>query len=550
MEANDYALIFQGQVVDGFELAAVKEYFTALMACEPEKTEMLFSGRRLIFKRFASEDEAQQAAERLRQIGMMVEIAPVPKKEGEYPDQTQSDGQESPPSEAGPLPSASPSSTSAPPASTPTTGADETETEAQAVAASLEALQAAPAKAEETSAVATSAAGSGQQERRILPFVFSGKGSEFFRIWIVNVLLTILTLGIYSAWAKVRTLRYFYGNTSLDGSAFEYLAEPMKILKGRLIVFAFFMFFSTMTKFYPLTGMLYLPVLLILTPWVIRQSLRFRYHYTAWRGVRFSFGGGLWDAAKAFIFWSMLPFIGVGLAVGLAQVVVLVKGSWWGDHATAMAILLGLIFFMSFLTVPLPWHRQTHYLVDNSRFGAASFNNSSTVGNFYKLFFVMIGIMLLIALIVGVCGAVIGFFLKNMEILEKVFAADMGRSREVLITVCFGLPYFVVVMIISALYKVRMTNLRVGKSTLGPHQLVSTYVTGSYLALVVTNTLFVILTLGLFYPFAKVRTARYAAAHTAITIRGDLDGFVTERQNEVSALGSEAGDFLDIDIGF
>ncbi|RYZ95608.1 MAG: DUF898 family protein, partial [Proteobacteria bacterium] len=30
---------------------------------------------------------------------------------------------------------------------------------------------------------------------------FRGQAGEFFRIWIVNTLLTILTLGIYSAWA-------------------------------------------------------------------------------------------------------------------------------------------------------------------------------------------------------------------------------------------------------------------------------------------------------------------------------------------------------------
>lgn len=44
------------------------------------------------------------------------------------------------------------------------------------------------------------------------PFRFTGNGREYFRIWIVNTLLTILTLGIYSAWAKVRKKRYIYGN--------------------------------------------------------------------------------------------------------------------------------------------------------------------------------------------------------------------------------------------------------------------------------------------------------------------------------------------------
>ena len=307
-------------------------------------------------------------------------------------------------------------------------------------------------------------------------------------------------------------MRYFYGNTSLDGNAFEYLAEPMKILKGRLIVFAFFMFFSIVMIIYPLIGIVYFFLLLILTPWVIRQALRFRYHYTAWRGVRFSFAGSLWDAAKAFVFWP-LSFV-----------------------------LLGV------MPLPFWWHSQTHYLVDNAHFGAASFENRSTVGNFIKLLFVIFGSIMLVCLITAIFGGVIVTAIAAFETMEmsrqqlSVVIAVLGMPLSFVIIICCATPF--------ALYKVRMTNLRVGKSTLGPHQLVSAYATGSYLALLVTNTLFVILTLGLFYPFAKVRTARYAAAHTEIITVGDLDGFVTERQSEVSALGGETADFLDIDIGF
>ena len=67
---------------------------------------------------------------------------------------------------------------------------------------------------------------------------FTGRAGEFFGIWFVNLSLSILTLGIYSAWAKVRTERYFYGNTRLAGAAFEYFASPIAILKGRLIAYA------------------------------------------------------------------------------------------------------------------------------------------------------------------------------------------------------------------------------------------------------------------------------------------------------------------------
>lgn len=72
------------------------------------------------------------------------------------------------------------------------------------------------------------------------PFVrakFTGSASEYFGIWIVNVLLTIVTIGIYSAWAKVRRNRYFYGNTVLLGRAFEYHATGKQIFLGRAIVF-------------------------------------------------------------------------------------------------------------------------------------------------------------------------------------------------------------------------------------------------------------------------------------------------------------------------
>ena len=73
------------------------------------------------------------------------------------------------------------------------------------------------------------------------PFEFSGTVGEYFKIWIVNLFLTVITVGIYSAWAKVRTRRYFYACTSLAGHPFDYLANPVNILKGHLIVGGLFL---------------------------------------------------------------------------------------------------------------------------------------------------------------------------------------------------------------------------------------------------------------------------------------------------------------------
>lgn len=78
------------------------------------------------------------------------------------------------------------------------------------------------------------------QSHRKIGFEFRGDGIEYFKIWIVNILLTIVTLGIYSAWATVRNNRYFYSNLYLDNDNFRYLADPLTILKGRLIALAAF----------------------------------------------------------------------------------------------------------------------------------------------------------------------------------------------------------------------------------------------------------------------------------------------------------------------
>ena len=69
-----------------------------------------------------------------------------------------------------------------------------------------------------------------------LPFEFTGKAKEFFGIWLSNLLLSILTLGIYSAWAKVRRRRFFLGHTLIGGHRFDYHADPKVILKGRAVV--------------------------------------------------------------------------------------------------------------------------------------------------------------------------------------------------------------------------------------------------------------------------------------------------------------------------
>ena len=59
--------------------------------------------------------------------------------------------------------------------------------------------------------------------------MFHGTGGEFFGIWIINIIFSLLTLGIYTAWAKVRVRRYFAVMTSFRGERFDYHASAWPI---------------------------------------------------------------------------------------------------------------------------------------------------------------------------------------------------------------------------------------------------------------------------------------------------------------------------------
>lgn len=120
-------------------------------------------------------------------------------------------------------------------------------------------------------------------------FEFRGSGTEYFRIWFVNLCLSILTLGIYSAWATVRNRRYLYGSTYLMDSAFDFHARGAQILKGRLVAVALFAAYISLGQWAPLWQGVLMLVLLPFVPWVIVQARRFNTTNTSWRGVRLGF---------------------------------------------------------------------------------------------------------------------------------------------------------------------------------------------------------------------------------------------------------------------
>ena len=141
------------------------------------------------------------------------------------------------------------------------------------------------------------------------PPEFNGKTGEYFGIWFVNLLLSLVTLGIYSAWAKVRTERYFYGNTRLAGSSFDYLADPVAILKGRLIAYAVVIVLVLSSHFLPVLYVLMILALFALMPLIVVLALRFRARNSAWRGLSFRFDRSGGAAYGPFFGWPLLNVV-------------------------------------------------------------------------------------------------------------------------------------------------------------------------------------------------------------------------------------------------
>jgi len=348
---------------------------------------------------------------------------------------------------------------------------------------------------------------------REIPFEFTATGGEYFRIWIVNALLSICTLGIYSAWAKVRRLRYFYGSTSLDGATFDYHGDPKAILKGRLIAVGTYVLYLAASRVSPALSLLFLPLFVFGVPWIIMRSRRFHLRMTSWRGLRFHFHGGYRGALAAYVGWALLGMLSAGILVPLAH-----------------------------------WKR-IHYLLSNTAYGTERFRFTTSTGAFYRFFLLTLLFAVLASfgamLLLGGYGALFGATTVSTGTDPRVAYAALGKlfaGPTILVFLIAGL-------LIGAYYQKSLVNASFGGIEVGPHRVRSTLKTGRLAFLLVTNLLGIVFTIGLFAPWARVRLMRYQFSQTTVLAEGDLDAFTAAASDGSGAAGEEIGEFFDIDFG-
>jgi uncharacterized membrane protein YjgN (DUF898 family) len=440
------------------------------------------------------------------------------------------------------------------------------------------------------------------------PVVFTGTAAEYFGIWIMNLLLSIVTLGIYSAWAKVRRKKYFYNNTLVDGVGFDYHANPINILKGRVIAFVLFVIYSVVSGINPIFGALMGLALFLALPWIIVRGMMFNARNSSHRGLRFDFDGKYGEAALVYIGFTILIIVTLGLAL------------------------------------PFVMRRSHKFVIDHHKFGTSNFHMNALIKDFYMIYLKLFGVIFAIGLIasLGMKSLIsdnmmphaslepspyvkqaayhapshvdAGGFMKVADVTttepavteeqaadtaaadenmsednylkglttaeraeydaqikayENEFAKGTAKKKpenpmgkvfgplttmlgSMIYATIFGviLLYVLIILSMTAYIRSRLYNLIWNNTSLEHIQFSSNQRMRDLIWLYLSNAIVLLFTLGLATPWAQIRMARYRAEHMALSGETDWDKFVGEKKDASRALGEEIADMFDVDISF
>lgn len=157
-------------------------------------------------------------------------------------------------------------------------------------------------------------------------FAFEGNWREYAPIAFTNLLLTIVTLGIYRFWATARTRRYLWSRSRFVDEHLEWTGTGKELLIGFLLVMVLFAvpFFlvTQVAQAMALRGEMAVAGVLAFLSWLAifylggiaqYRALRYRLARTRWRGIR----GGSDDQGFGYGVSYMIKTLAGTLALGL-----------------------------------------------------------------------------------------------------------------------------------------------------------------------------------------------------------------------------------------
>lgn len=389
------------------------------------------------------------------------------------------------------------------------------------------------------------------------PVSFTGTGSEYFKIWIVNLLLTIISFGVYYPWAKVRKNKYVYSNTLVDGVAFDYLGTGSVLLKGMLITGVL----SVMYNFALNSGswlifFIFSTTIALLIPWLIWKSFRFKLSISSYRALSFSFLGTLKDAYKNFLPVIIFNAIFIGFIFNSTSNLKYLESNNIKPteyNISNIDIVFSLIFLSIFALLPLFHWLLKKYQHNNYQWAGLRTQFYATPRQFYKQWVFATLPYLCIFLISIIAMIIIDLYInyvndtKNISMIISTFILN----APFMMLIVMILMYLVIPAISLAIFNAGLQNIiwnstQVNGIVFNSHLRVKTL-----FWLYVKNYLLTLITFGLYWPFAVINIIKTKLS--AVTIITELPIMYLAKQEtpnykERNATGDEIVDLFGIDI--
>lgn len=391
---------------------------------------------------------------------------------------------------------------------------------------------------------------------------FTGRGGEYFRVWIVNVLLGIVTLGLYTPWARRRTAQYFYGHTLVAGSPLEFTAQQRRMVVGFLVLVLLTLAYQLASNTGQDTAVsLFLLGGAALSPLIWGSAQRFRMANTRWRGLRLQF-----TASWAEVYRASWPFFAIALTwIGVflgAQALAPELFDGVKDRGTPAPVnwpLMGLLLLGLVLTLLCVIRLEFNYrslLVLRSRIGTEGGRWKPVYMDFVKLWLAtllvfVVSALVLTAVITGLFGGSL-MLLKNLN--WSVPGSSLGMGFFLLVILAVIVAVVVVLVLATAPARAyreaalfRLTWDNIGVSHIARFK--CNLRVGAYVLLRLRNMLFTFLTLGFFRPFALVSEYRMKLESVTLHVKGGVDQVAGRLvQQQPGGIGDALADAAGLDL--
>ena len=373
---------------------------------------------------------------------------------------------------------------------------------------------------------------------------FSGSGSDYFRLWLSNLLLTIVTLGIYTPWARRRRIQYFYRNTLVGTDPLDFVASSRNMATSFLLVVGVYALINVMSSAWlnAAVGIITLAIA-ALVPWLWRSAQRFRLGNTTWRGLRFEC-----QATTREAYTAAWPLLAAAFVIAMLSLLLPAVGAL---SATRVRPALGLLIAVTVLVgigmvlISLRFNFLQLQMTRTSMGGQPG-RFKASFGSFFKVALICLGVALLaygaLALLLAAVVTALGGLGRGGGMGSRMWLFVLvGVAALPLMLV----PAFITLAAWQALV-FRTIWSHAGLSDVARSK--CELKTSAFVGLRTKNILLTLVTLGLYRPFAAVSEYRMKVESVRIYTRGNIDTLASKLARHKSALGDAAADMVGFDI--